>query len=53
MSNKKCEWKHSTGDDLDIWFTACDNVFEFTEDGIKENHFKYCPYCGGEILEKK
>ena len=33
--------------------TSCDNVFEFTNDGIKENDFKHCPFCGGSIQEKQ
>ena len=31
--------------------TSCDNVFSFTEEGINENQFKFCPYCGGSINE--
>ena len=55
---KECEWKHSAGyeentwNDSDVWFTACDNAFEFNEGGPKENHFKYCCYCGGELIQK-
>lgn len=33
--------------------TGCDNVFEFTNDGIKENDFEFCPYCGRKIEEVK
>jgi len=29
--------------------TACGNVFEFSDDGIAENKFKFCPFCGGRI----
>lgn len=49
---KKCKWKVEVtilGDNTDTWATSCDNMFEFFNDGPKENGFKYCPYCGGEI----
>ena len=55
---KECEWKHSTGyipdepDDTNVWFTACDNAFEFNEGDPKENYFKYCCYCGGKLIQK-
>lgn len=29
--------------------TECGHAFEFTNDGISENGFKYCPFCGGHI----
>ncbi len=46
MKNETCEWK----EDCDAPHeTQCDNLFEFTNDGVKENKFKFCPYCGGEI----
>lgn len=47
-----CSW--SPYDDFDMpgtFDTSCGNIFSFTEEGIKENNFKFCPYCGGEIIE--
>lgn len=32
--------------------TACENAHSFEADGIKENKFKFCPYCGKRIKEK-
>ena len=29
------------------------NLFIFAEGLVKENKFKYCPYCGREIIEWK
>ena len=45
----KCLWtfdEHSESYD-----TACNNKFVFMQDGLSENNFKFCPYCGGEIGE--
>ena len=50
MSNtetKVCHWKHD--DDTSSWDTTCDNKFQFTNDGPKENGMKFCPYCGGTL----
>lgn len=43
-SQKHCDWGHE--DDYGIHETSCGHTFEFTTDGVKENDFKYCPYCG-------
>lgn len=45
-----CEWHRWESGQYE---TKCDNVFEFTHEGIKENDFKYCPFCGGSITEKQ
>ncbi len=37
-----CWWQDEDG----VWDTACDNRHEFIEDGPKENHYHFCPYCG-------
>lgn len=42
-----CEWIW----DNEFYDTSCNNGFQFMNDGIKENNFKYCPYCGGKIAE--
>lgn len=41
-----CEWKP---DDDGIYNTTCGNAFVFTDPGPKENNFKHCCYCGGEL----
>ena len=47
MSKTYCIWR-----DNDEYFeTDCDNVFGFISDGIEENGFVYCPYCGAIIHE--
>ena len=35
----------------EYWETGCDNLFQFHAGGPKENHFKFCPYCGKPIEE--
>ena len=43
-----CEW-HLENDGVDVWETSCGKTFVFYEDGPKENGFKFCPYCGGQL----
>lgn len=39
-----CEWKY---DDCEDYFsTSCGQAHVFMSDGIKENNYEYCPYCG-------
>ena len=47
-----CEWRITKNyfDDF-ICETSCGDGGYFREGGIKENHYKYCPYCGKEIKE--
>lgn len=46
----KCEW--STEDyDCEAYITGCGEIFQFTSDGPPENNFKFCPYCGGELVQ--
>lgn len=42
-----CTW---TQDLLGIWETSCDNMHEFTFDGVEENGYLWCPFCGGQII---
>lgn len=46
-----CEWKYDEFDDK--YDTACDNAQTFIADGLKENRYIYCPYCGKKIHEVK
>ncbi len=48
---RKCVWKRNNNyEDYDIWETQCDNTWEFTADGPKENNCKFCMYCGGALI---
>ena len=50
-----CDWRkdgfHMS--EHDYWETGCNNMFQFNNGGPKENHFKFCPYCGKLIEEVK
>ena len=52
MKNKKyCLWEYNDIDDF--YETPCNNSgYAFTEGTIKENKFKFCPYCGKKIRGK-
>ena len=50
-----CEWKLSEIDFTngeEGYETQCDNLFTFDEGTVKDNRFKYCPFCGGKIKVK-
>ena len=34
------------------YITECNKTFSFTSGILRENHFIFCPFCGGEIKEK-
>ena len=41
-----CAWKENEDGQFE---TECGNSFEFGSGGTKENGFKFCPYCQGQI----
>ena len=45
-----CGWEYS--DREEYYKCGCGKMFTFIDDGIKENNFKFCPYCGGRIVEE-
>ena len=50
----KCKWSKCENSDETIYYeTSCDNATQFLEDGIEDNNYKFCPYCGKEIEEVK
>jgi hypothetical protein len=46
---KYCTWKYDVMDDF--YETECDESFFLTTGNLKDNHIKYCPYCGKRIEE--
>ena len=44
-----CKWKEV---DAGIYETGCSQTQCFGADGIKENEYKHCPYCGKGIEEE-
>lgn len=49
MSNtqKVCEWYE---DEDGVWDTACGAMWEFINDGPKENNMKFCHNCGKKVV---
>jgi hypothetical protein len=45
-----CDWTQN-GDGYHK--TGCNKDFLFTEDGVEENGFCFCPFCGKAIFEIK
>lgn len=41
-----CPWQ----EDADgIWHTRCGHAHQFNDGGPVENHYRWCPYCGGAL----
>jgi len=49
-NKKACLWSRAD-DDTDLWETSCDQAFCLTNGTPKANDFKFCCYCGKEIIE--
>ena len=50
----KCKWTLAELSDMnDCWDTSCQACHCFTVGNIKDNEYKFCPYCGREIEEIK
>jgi len=47
--DKNCEWEQ---DGEDHYQTACRKAFEFSDGGVADNGFEFCPFCGGAIMIK-
>lgn len=50
-NTETCTWRPPCDPEYGFHEASCGFVFTFIEDGIEENHFKYCPSCGGSIRE--
>lgn len=44
----KCWW---TENEDGYWDTSCDNAFEIIDGTPAENNFKFCCYCGGQLVQ--
>lgn len=45
---KKCGWTEGIDG---VWKTGCGCDHEFIDGNPEENEYKFCPYCGGELVE--
>lgn len=51
MDKPFCVWRvHDEVHMPDTYETTCKNAFLFADGGPDDNGFKYCPYCGRELL---
>jgi hypothetical protein len=50
-SKKTCVWKYE--EHKESWKTGCEQRFQFSYDGPKQNGFTFCPYCGLKITTSK
>jgi DNA-directed RNA polymerase subunit RPC12/RpoP len=50
MFERICTWKFDN--DYDKYDTACQESYCFEAGTLKENHYYYCPACGGRIYVK-
>lgn len=51
---KECIWLQQLDPDREVyWQTSCGRAFVLTEGGPEDNHYNYCPSCGGKIKEVK
>ena len=41
--SKECRW---TQDEDGVWQTDCDNSYEIIEGTPRDNHMRYCCFCG-------
>jgi hypothetical protein len=47
---RRCNW-HQDDEGSDVWQTECGHYMTIIEGTPAENEFKYCCYCGCEIVE--
>jgi DNA-directed RNA polymerase subunit RPC12/RpoP len=47
---KKCQWKENTWDEC--YDTKCGNKFRLDDGTPESNDLKFCPYCGGKLIDK-
>ena len=47
-ANHKCEW---TEDSDGTWNTDCKSAFVLNDGNPAENGFKFCCYCGGQLIQ--
>jgi len=54
MTEKKCTWKKVSDDDgIPVYAISCNTESHYFDEFDREEAFKFCPYCGGEIEIKK
>ena len=51
-TNRKCTWTEGDPDDSPQYYSDCGASFDFNDDGVEENGFKFCYRCGNPIEVK-
>ena len=44
-----CEWWE---DEEGLWHTECGEGYIFIDDDLEESGYRFCPYCGREIIDR-
>ncbi len=50
LESGRCAW---SPDDDGIYGTSCGHFHEFIFGATGDNGFRFCPYCGGAIVESR
>jgi len=48
--NEYCTWHE---DEDGLWWTDCKEIHEFFDGTPIENSYRFCPYCGKALVEKR
>jgi rRNA maturation endonuclease Nob1 len=51
--DRTCQWAQDDMGGDDVWETQCGQAFQFNDGGPAENSFKFCAYCGGNLVEAR
>ena len=51
--SRVCNWKWTKDHDFEYWSTDCGEDFCLFEGDTQQNHYIYCPKCGGHIIDSK
>ena len=47
MNSYSCVWQQDADGN---WNTSCDNLHVFINGTPFQNNYRFCPYCGGELI---
>ena len=52
FQDRFCVWRLDSDhyDDSNGWVSGCDEIFKFYEGDPKNNRFRFCPFCGKELV---
>lgn len=50
LLDRACKWEQDNTES-DAWNTSCGNAWLLTEGTPKDNDMKFCPYCGGNLVQ--